>query len=858
MRELEVIGRQVDVASRNVRERVARLYDALHALHDLTHAAFATTPPDAARVDAWIEHAGFEIDEHGYFERRDVLARARAGETCPRTQIYYASEALSKDAEARRRMYALREVPRAVKGIQERLGGLAWIYYQDATGFAMTYPMHDPCTVVPADFDWHEYFTYRSVAPDNNPEREIKWTPPNIDYGGKGLMVSVSIPLYHGDVLVGVWSFDVPVRTLVEDVIIESAAQDRSSFIAGSDGFLLAHDSIETVVAPDEGAVYRERVSALGGEFAKLDIAELIAEEGGELELVAADGRSIYAVHRTIPGLDWLLVVTVPARALVEVIERSFLDAFTRAKTGDLSHRIAEAGGDLKTIAEGYNDVAEALEQSMTALAASRSQLRAIFDASPYGIALVSQDGLVVDANEELARMVTSAGDSIIGADVGSAAVGEFGEAVRSLLKTTIEDGKGGPLEGELDGPGGTPLPVRIITRRFDRDGRLCILAGIEDITDRRRLQAQLVQTQKMQAVGRLAGGVAHDFNNLLTAILGSASLLTPLQLRDEDRDLVDTIVFSAERAAALTSQLLAFSRQQVVHPRAVDLVGLVRALVKILRRLVDKSTALRLEIDDNAPQIFADRSQMEQVVLNLVLNARDAVGQQGRITIALRPEAHDGLSGVALSVIDNGSGMDADTRERLFEPFFTTKRTGTGLGLATVRDIVRHGHGDIRVASSPGEGTTITVWMPAAKRERGSAESRPAAALARTGLIVVVDDEPLVRRVACRTLEAAGFGVVGVPGGGEALSQLAQRGDEIILVLTDVAMPIMGGHELARRARELRPALPVLLMTGYADDAARDSGVDYPLLHKPFKSVDLVAAVRHALDEASGQALPA
>jgi len=792
MRELEAIAQQVEVATLGLGERVARIYDALYALHDLTLATFSMTPRDADRIAEWYDASGFGIDEHGYFERLDVLARARAGESDPDTQTYYANAKIADDPEARSRMYAMRELPRVVRGIRERLPGLAWVYYQDATGFAMTYPMHDPCTVVPADFDWHTYFTYESVKPEVNPEREIRWTPPNIDYGGKGLMVSASIPLYADDALVGVWSFDVPVRSLVYRSLVAPSREEQSAFVIDREGFLIAHDTVEALVAPAGGSVVREHVRSLGGDFAHLDVAALLAEGRGTAELRDGIGAARYAVYGAVERLDWLVVVTVPTEDVV-------------------------------------------------------ARTRALFDASPMGIALVDPLGRIEQSNAELARIVGGPP----GASLHDLLGDDLREQVDGLIATTLSEGAAGPAEGTIRS-GDALTPVRLVTRRLASGGQPNVLVAIEDMTERRRLQAQVLQTQKMQAIGQLAGGVAHDFNNLLTAILGSATLLR-MRAPDAHQELIESIIYASERAAAVTGRLLAFSRQEMVRPRRVDLSALVRGLELLLTRLVGEDVALAFEVGEDVPEVRADPGQVEQIVMNLVVNARDALPTGGRIDVKLHRCSRSTGDAACLVVSDDGAGMDAETRARVFEPFFTTKSNGTGLGLATVHDIVRGCGGAVEIDSEVGRGTTVHVSLPAddARPDDEAPQTGPPELGPIDGAVLVVDDEPLVRQATERMLRHEGLSVVTAASGEEALAHLEREHASTALVLSDVVMPDAGGRELVERIGARWPSIRVVLMTGYTDDDILRKGVessDVPLVRKPFSRDQLLEAIALAL----------
>jgi PAS domain S-box-containing protein len=402
--------------------------------------------------------------------------------------------------------------------------------------------------------------------------------------------------------------------------------------------------------------------------------------------------------------------------------------------------------------------------------------------------------------------------------------------------------------------------------------GRLWYL---RDVSERRqaeahrvRLEQQVRVSQKLEAVGTLAGGIAHDFNNLLVVILNYTQFaLQALVEGDPMRaDLIE-VHRAGERAAALTRQLLAFSRKQLLSPARLDLNAVASGLEKMLRRIVGEDIELVTQFAPNLGQVMADAGQLEQVLMNLVVNARDAMPQGGRLTIATvnvelgSGDARDGVDVkpgpyVQLTVTDSGCGMDAETMARVFEPFFTTKEKGrgTGLGLSTTYGIVKQSGGYVWVASEPGRGTTFTIQLPrTSSGETASMSPPPASAGARgSETILVVEDEAALRDIVRRALEGAGYRVLTAADGDEALLAGQYRPGGIDLLLTDVVMPHMGGRRLAQELARVRPALRVLYMSGHDDEAIAKHGVIEPgtdLLGKPFSAAQLVARVRAALD---------
>jgi signal transduction histidine kinase len=398
-----------------------------------------------------------------------------------------------------------------------------------------------------------------------------------------------------------------------------------------------------------------------------------------------------------------------------------------------------------------------------------------------------------------------------------------------------------------------------------DRDGRLIRIAGMAtDETDRRRLEAQLLHAQRMESIGRLAGGIAHDFNNLLTVIMSHAIFAS--QSPETAAEDLMAIERAAARAADLTRQLLTFARRQVVEPRVIDVNALTLNIDKLLRRLLGADVELVTLLGTELWPVKADPAQLEQVLVNLALNARDAMPAGGKLTIETsnvaldrayidtHPEVTPG-DYVMIAVSDTGEGIPPDVLPMIFEPFFTTKPSGagTGLGLATCYGIVRQAGGHIWAYSEPGRGTSFKVYLPRVEGEAAQATTAPAPVAPRgSETILVVEDDPSVRVIAVRTLRALGFSVLEAASGPEALRLAAAHEAPIHLLLTDVVMPHMGGRELAARLRAARPDLKVLFTSGYTHNAIVHRGVLDPglsFLPKPYVPHVLARRVRDTLD---------
>ena len=391
------------------------------------------------------------------------------------------------------------------------------------------------------------------------------------------------------------------------------------------------------------------------------------------------------------------------------------------------------------------------------------------------------------------------------------------------------------------------------------------VIGAISDRSQQQSLEEQLRQSQKMEAVGRLAGGIAHDFNNILTVIrMSSEFLLADLPKADERRSEAAEIMKAADRAAALTRQLLTFSRHQALNPRLVLLNDVISGLDGMLRRVVPENIKVATSLEPHLYGVRADSGQLEQVILNLAINAADAMPEGGRLDLrtsntrvdSAYSAAHLGVAAgsyVCLTVSDTGHGMDKETVEKIFDPFFTTKPVGkgTGLGLATVHGIVTQSGGKIWVYSEAGHGTTFKIYLPMS--EGAVTASVPQAVrqiAAPTETILLVEDEEATREAVHRSLTRSGYKVLVATNGTEALRVANANGDEIALVLSDTMMPEMGGLELARQLREKRPAIAVLMMSGYTEEAPARGfpSVDLPFIEKPFAAADLLTAIDAAL----------
>jgi two-component system, cell cycle sensor histidine kinase and response regulator CckA len=498
------------------------------------------------------------------------------------------------------------------------------------------------------------------------------------------------------------------------------------------------------------------------------------------------------------------------------------------------------------------------------ALAESETRYRKVIEASFDGID-VTEGGVVREANRGFAEMFGYDQDEVIGRSVLDFVADESVEAVQQRITEEVE----GTFELVGKRKDGTKILLEATARIHHISGRPVRLTALRDVTEKRLLEDQFRQAQKMEAVGRLAGGVAHDFNNLLTVIISCVELiLMDTEQGSPLRENLEEIRKASQAAAGLTGQLLAFSRQQVIEPKLVTIEEVLARAEKMLQRLIGEDVELVTVLNQHPATVKIDPGQLEQVIMNLAVNARDAMPDGGKLTLETSAvELQDAyvrshwpaIAGrfALLAVSDTGIGMTQQTRARIFEPFFTTKQMGegTGLGLATVYGIVKQGGGFIWVYSEPGQGATFKIYLPRVDEAPTATQPmRATTSLVGTETILLTEDAPALRGTARQILERYGYNVLEAPNGKEALTLASSRPGPIHLLLTDVVMPGMSGRELAERFTAQRPEVKVLYMSGYTDDAVVRHGVLRPgiaYLQKPFTPDALARKVREVLDPA-------
>ena len=514
-------------------------------------------------------------------------------------------------------------------------------------------------------------------------------------------------------------------------------------------------------------------------------------------------------------------------------------------------------------------DVTERQREAQ-ALRASEERFRKILETTGEGIVLRDTEGYITFVNERFGQMLGYTVDELLGRHVREIITPDH----IPLQRASEERRKRTRMAESLDmrfvrKDGSIMEAILSVSPTFDERGDYTgALAMISDVTERKRLEQQLRQSQKMEAVGRLAGGVAHDFNNLLTAIRGHTDLLLgDLPADSRLRSDIEEIRGAADRAASLTQQLLAFSRRQLLQPVVLEVDSIIAAMQPLLARLLPRNVVLSTRLNAAETRVRADRSQIEQVLVNLVVNARDAMPDGGELRIITEPFVMDASFAHAnpgsrpgtyarISLRDTGVGMDAQTLQHIFEPFFTTKDVGkgSGLGLATVYGIVKQSEGFIRASITVGAGTEFEIFLPRVTEPvRGSRGAPLDANGTSDETILVAEDEPAVRALTCRILRKRGYHVLEAKDGTEAVEVASNYQGTINLLVTDVIMPNVGGRELSERLARLRPQVKVLFMSGYTDDQLLQRGVlqsgSGNFLEKPFTPDALARKVREVLD---------
>jgi len=513
------------------------------------------------------------------------------------------------------------------------------------------------------------------------------------------------------------------------------------------------------------------------------------------------------------------------------------------------------------------------LKQAQADLAEREAHLRSILDTVPEAMIVIDEHGLVTSFSAAAAQLFGYRPEDVIGRNVRMLMPepyrGEHDNYIGNYLRTGEARiiGYGRLVKGLTKD--GAVFPIELAVGEARANGRRIFTGFVRDLTSRQKMEDELRQSQKMEAVGQLTGGVAHDFNNLLTAIIGNLELLHPRLGDPDQRDLVQEALGAAQDGAKLASQLLAFGRRQPLNPKPADVGSLVSNFAELLRRTLGEAVELRIVVAGSAHMAVVDAAQLQNALLNLAINARDAMPRGGRLTIEIThvrldadyaqmyPDIRTGRY-VLITVTDTGSGMSEEVRRRAFEPFFTTKHAGagTGLGLSMVYGFVKQSGGHIQIYSEVGQGTSIRVFLPFTESAQAetprAAEAHPGAMPQGTETILIVEDDPRLRRVLSRRLRSLGYEVIEADSGAAAMAQISTR-PEVAMVFTDMVMPGgMSGYELAQAALAMKPGLKLLFTSGYAEPAIARLGLKAGAwLKKPYTADELAAKIHSVLHDA-------
>ncbi len=751
MNEIDGLKWQLETYSAALSQQIERLYNALEELQRISLLLTDQDDITDKKIDAWLQHENFEIDEDGFFQSIPLVSAFRSGKAPSDAVSISWSKDLKLNPVIRRNMYCHRNIGSHLKHIHERLGDIGWIYYQDAANASLQYPYIDQGSTIPFDFDWTSYHTFISVDPENNPERQIRWTPPTVDYAGEGIILSVSIPLWKGETFLGLWSIDLPIRYLYRNFSTHTPFPNQSKFIVDQQGMLILHDELQAKIDDRRGSIFLHPITELGGEWKNLNLKTVSKTESGVQFITDKDDTEWVFCHSRVPGVNWILFSGLPKTEMEDAAARRLQQAFQHISDGNFSHRIE-----------------------------------------------------VTETN---------------------------------ALATLVDE--------------------------FNRMSTRLSLAE----ENREEIENQLRQSQKMEAVGRLAGGVAHDFNNMISIIMGYTELaLEGLPKNDPLYADLQQVLEAATRSKDLTRQLLAFARQQSIDPKTLDLNDTVENMLRMLIPLIGEDIDLIWNPNEDICPIYIDPSQIDQILANLCVNARDAISGIGKIIIETANaefddeycSMHKGYTPghyVQLTVTDDGKGMDSATLNHIFEPFFSTKAIGkgTGLGLSTVYGIVKQNNGFINVYSEPGYGTTFRIYFP--KVSDRSVETLPqnieTAGSNNNETILLVEDDTSILAVTKRMLNKMGYRVLAANSPKEAIDLAENSTESIAFLITDVIMPELNGRDLSEKLRVLFPGLKVLFMSGYASDIIVHRGVldkDVFLLQKPFTKKELAAKIREVL----------
>ncbi|WP_394707142.1 ATP-binding protein [uncultured Desulfobacter sp.] len=754
------IQMQLQKIAATIGANIQRYHDRLYELKRLSQILFMETQADDDDIEAWFKEEGFGVSEDGFWLSLSKLNAFRE-KRAPTDIISYSWHPdLIGDKNACFRMYALRNIGPFLEEIWNGLPETSWIYYQDTTNTSLQFPYIDQITAISPDFDWRTYHTFQSVCPQNNPEGGIQWTQPTIDYAGEGLILSVSIPVRIQNRFIGLWSIDLPMKTLYPEFVFDTLLDGQVNFIVDEDGNLVAHPHIQTRIDSEKGSIFQTHFHELGAEFKPLLPRELLKKKVGHFVLNPETASELVGYYHSIPEVQWLLFCVFPRQSMEHVIDRKIKTAFERVKSGDFSYRLNGISGvkHSKIIADGFNEMAHALENQ-----------------------------------------------------------------AKKQKKTQKE----------------------------------------KDL-----LEERIRHYQKMEAIGTLAGGIAHDFNNVLFPIQGYAEMfLEELPKDDPKHEMAQEIFQAASRAKELIEQILTFSRQGKMKNQIVSIQIIVKEALKLLRSTIPKNIVINQYINSQCKPVFADPTNLHQVIMNLCTNAFHAVQEKGGSIdvileeVSVMTDGQYNISGlppgdyICLTVSDTGCGMDKNTLEQIFNPYFTTKKEGkgTGLGLSISYGIIKKLNGNIKVSSQPNKGTTFHVYLPVTSITKNREYEDNVNVEKGTERILLIDDEESIVEMETAVLQKYGYRVSAFTSSIEALNAFKKEPGSFDLVLTDMTMPDMTGDILVDHIKHIRDNIPVIICTGFSENISNgnyaDKGAD-GFLMKPVSIDKLIGEIRKRLDK--------
>ncbi|MGE0440964.1 MAG: ATP-binding protein [Gemmatimonadales bacterium] len=717
------------------------------------------------------------------------------------------------------------------------------VWFMTVQGGEIIYIPGDPGYVDrPASVDYEPETWITPVLPANNPGRNLRWLPAQRAPRPPTWYASIAAPVYRNDQLIGVAGMDFALGGLFTELAQSAVEPGNGLLVVQADG--LIPFGLGTTNIPDRDSIGIASLPAPLRDSVAALVARSRTAPAGTLSLGAVDTREMQAIR--LPGLNWTVVafiereaVIAPLRGPLRQIRLVMIGVFGILLVAILAAAMADARQ-------------RRLVDSVQVRA--RERFIRLFQMLPVPVLLARTDtDEVIEANDAALRMAGVTRDSLIGGTTDNFGLLQHATDRQSVTEQLRSRGVVPEHAGALMTAGGRLVDIVMAARTVDLEGEPHTLYVLQDLSERRALEAQLAQAQKLEAIGRLAGGVAHDFNNLLTAVIGYTELLRDSLSEGDYRRLeAEEILKAAQRGAGLTQQLLGFARQQVSAPQAVVVNTRIKELEGLLRPLIGEDVILSTDLHPDAGTVLIDPGQLEQVITNLVVNARDAMPSGGLLAIRTRTDGRQ----VAIEVRDTGTGITEADQRRIFEPFFTTKAVGqgTGLGLATCYGIVSQAGGTIECDSEVGLGTVFRVSLPrlgdATVPPPALPSARPIPIREQAGRIMVIEDESMVRATTAAILRSGGYEVVEHEDPRVALTQLTAADDRIDLILSDIVMPGMSGPAFARELARDRSDIPILFMSGYNPEHTLENPADmgYGFLAKPFTREQLLRAVAEEL----------